>query len=124
MMSQLPCFRCLFFSCQQQKNIKNGTAVTSLMFFLFREDFSEKMLHSTIYLWFHVQLVKKNLERYLLQGCYNPRRQTVCNCCDNSSTVSEGHTYNKNNDPGNTPATCKDNNLSRVHHVAKRDMAR
>ena len=40
MTSQLPCFRCLFLSCQQQKNIENGAAVTSLRSFLFREDFS------------------------------------------------------------------------------------
>ena len=30
MTSQLPRFRCLFLSCQQQKNIENGAAVTSL----------------------------------------------------------------------------------------------
>ena len=40
MTSQLPRFWCLFLSCQQQKNIKNGTAVTSLRSFLFRDDFS------------------------------------------------------------------------------------
>ena len=39
MTSQLPCFGCLFLSCQQQKNTKNGAAVTSLRSFLFHEDF-------------------------------------------------------------------------------------
>ena len=41
MMSQLPCFRCLFVSCQQQKNTKNGAAVTSLRSFLFPDDFNK-----------------------------------------------------------------------------------
>ena len=41
MTSQLPCFWCLFFSCQQQKKTnENGAAVTSLRSFLFRDDFS------------------------------------------------------------------------------------
>ena len=40
MMSQLPRFRCLYLSCQQQKNTKNGAAVTSLMSFVFCDDFS------------------------------------------------------------------------------------
>ena len=39
MTSQLPRFRCLFLSCQQQKNTENGAAVTSLRSFLFRDDF-------------------------------------------------------------------------------------
>ena len=39
MTSQLPRFRCLFLSCQQQKNTKNGAVVTSLRSFLFHDDF-------------------------------------------------------------------------------------
>ena len=40
MTSQLPCFCCLFLSCQQQKNpTKIGAAVTSLRSFLFRDNF-------------------------------------------------------------------------------------
>ena len=39
MKSKLPRFRSLFLSCQQQKNTKNGAAVTSLRSFLFHEDF-------------------------------------------------------------------------------------
>ena len=37
--------------------------------------------------------------------------------------IFEGHSYN-NNDDSTGNGTCKDNKLSRVHHVAKRDMAR
>ena len=44
MTSQLPRFRCLFLSCQQQKNTKNGAAVMSLRSFLFRDDFSHKLM--------------------------------------------------------------------------------
>ena len=40
MTSQLPHFRCLFLSCQQQKNSENWAAVTLLMSFLFRDNFS------------------------------------------------------------------------------------
>ena len=40
MTSQLSRFRCLFLSCQQQKNTENGAAVTSLRSFLFRDDFT------------------------------------------------------------------------------------
>ena len=40
MTSQLPLFRCLFLSCQQQKNTKNKAAETSLRSFLFCDDFS------------------------------------------------------------------------------------
>ena len=41
MTSQLLRFRSLFLSCQQQKNNKNGAAVTSLRSFLFRDNFSQ-----------------------------------------------------------------------------------
>ena len=34
MTSQLHRFRCLFLSCQQQKNTENGAAVTSLSMFV------------------------------------------------------------------------------------------
>ena len=44
MTSQLPRFQCLFLSCQQQKNTKNGAAVMSLRSFLFRDDFSHKLM--------------------------------------------------------------------------------
>ena len=39
------------------------------------------------------ELKESLIKRPVLQGCYNPRRQTVCNCCDNTSStnVSEGH---------------------------------
>ena len=40
MTSQLPCFRCLFLRCQQQKTTENGAAVTSLKSFLFCDNFS------------------------------------------------------------------------------------
>ena len=43
MTSQLYHFRCLFLSCQQQKNTKNGAAVTSLRSFVFRDDFNDKL---------------------------------------------------------------------------------
>ena len=42
MTSQLPSFRCLFISRQQQKKIENGAAVTSFRSFLFRDNFSNK----------------------------------------------------------------------------------
>ena len=45
MMSQLPHFRCLCLSCQQQKDSKNGAAVTSLRSFLFGDNF-KKLNHS------------------------------------------------------------------------------
>ena len=38
-MSQLPCFWCLFLSCQQQKTTQNRTTVTSVRSFLFYDDF-------------------------------------------------------------------------------------
>ena len=44
MTSQLPRFWCLYLSCQQQKNTKNGAAVKSLRSFLFRDDFSTFVL--------------------------------------------------------------------------------
>ena len=44
MTSQLPRFWCLFLSCQQQTNTKNGAAVMSLRSFLFRDDFSHKLM--------------------------------------------------------------------------------
>ena len=47
-MSLLPSFRCLFLSCQQQKNTEKGAAVTSLRSFLFRDDFTR--LHIDSYL--------------------------------------------------------------------------
>ena len=44
MTSQLPCFQCLFLSCQQQKNpTKNRAAVTSLRSFLFLDNFSKNI---------------------------------------------------------------------------------
>ena len=48
MTSQLPRFRCLFLSCQQQKNTKNGAAVTSLRSFLFRDDFKVITSHAFV----------------------------------------------------------------------------
>ena len=44
MTSQLPRFRCIFLICQQQKNTKNGAAVTSLRSFLFCDDFIQNCL--------------------------------------------------------------------------------
>ena len=41
MTSQLPHFWSLFLSYQQQKNIENGAALTSLRSFLFRDDFNK-----------------------------------------------------------------------------------
>ena len=40
MMSYLPCFECLFLSCQQQQNTENWAAVMSLRFFLFCDNIS------------------------------------------------------------------------------------
>ena len=40
MTSHLPHFRCLFLICQQQKEHKNGAAVTSLRSLFFRDNFS------------------------------------------------------------------------------------
>ena len=45
MTSQLPHFWCLFLSSQQQKNIKNRTAVMSLKSILFRDNFSHNSVH-------------------------------------------------------------------------------
>ena len=48
MTSQLPCFWCLFLSCQQQKDSENGAAVTSFRSFLFRDNFRNQALQ----VWF------------------------------------------------------------------------
>jgi hypothetical protein len=66
-------------------------------------------------------------KRPILQGCcYRSRQQTTCNCCDNTASGGhiEGHSmltgFGKS---GGDTNNAKDN-LSKVHHVAKRDMAR
>ena len=64
------------------------------------------------------ELKESLIRRPVLQGCYN-RRQTVCNCCDGN----EGHVISSNEIKA-AGCAVKDNNLSRVHHVAKREMAR
>ena len=48
MSSHLPLFWCLFLSYQlRKKPTKNGSAVTSLRSFLFRDDFSDNLINDS-----------------------------------------------------------------------------
>ena len=60
MTSQLPRFWFLFLSYQLQKNIENGTAVTSLRPFLFRDDF--RGAHGMIAFNFSIRLFYSALQ--------------------------------------------------------------